>query len=124
MNSQEGGDTIGLTGMVFAGRHGATPEEQAAEQQFIINLEMTMDLSPAGYSDELADTADYAQAYETVRAVFEGPSHALLESLAEEAAQRLLDELPIDRVRIRVHKPAVPLSGLLDSAWVEITRSR
>ena len=124
MNSQEGGDTIGLTGMVFVGRHGATPEEQAAEQQFIVDLEMTMDLSPAGYSDELADTADYAQAYETVRAVFEGPSHALLESLAEESAQRLLDELPIDRVRIRVHKPAAPLSGPLDSAWVEITRFR
>ena len=124
MNRQESGDTIGLTGMAFAGRHGATPEEQAAEQQFIVDLEMSMDLSPTGYSDDLADTADYAQAYEIVRAVFEGPSHALLESLAEESAQRLLDELPIDGVRIRVHKPAAPLSGPLDSAWVEITRFR
>ena len=124
MNNQEPADTIGLTGMVFAGRHGATPEEQGAEQQFIVDLEMTMDLSPAGYSDDLADTADYAQAHQIVRAVFEGPSHALLESLAEESAQRLLDELPIDRVRIRVHKPAAPLSGPLDSAWVEITRFR
>ena len=124
MTDQEAGDTIGLAGMVFVGRHGATPEEQSAGQQFIVDVEMSMDLAPAGYSDDLSDTADYGQAYGIVRAVFEGASHALLESLAEESAQRLLDELPIDRVRIRVHKPAAPLGGPLDAAWVEIARFR
>ena len=110
--------------MVFYGHHGATAEEQAVGQRFIVDLEMALDLSVAGHSDDLADTADYGRAFEIVQGVMEGPPHALLESLAEESAQRLLDELPIESLRIRVSKPSAPIRGALDAAWVEITRRR
>ncbi len=122
MNEEEPQDLIGLAGMIFYGRHGATEEERAIEQRFVVDLEMALDLAPAGHSDDLADTADYGRAFEIVQGVIEGPSHALLESLAEESAQRLLDELPINYVRIHIGKPSVPLRGVLDAAWVKITR--
>ncbi len=124
MSEYEPQDRIGLARMVFYGHHGATEEEQAVGQRFVVDLEMAMDLSVAGHSDDLADTADYGRAFEIVQGVVEGPPHALLESLAEECAQRLLDELPIESTRIRVSKPSVPIRGALDSAWVEITRRR
>ena len=124
MNEYEPQDRIGLAGMVFYGHHGATVEEQAVGQRFVVDLEMAMDLSVAGHSDDLNDTADYGRAFEIVQGVLEGPPHALLESLAEESAQRLLDELPIAAARIRVSKPSAPIRGTLDAAWVEITRRR
>ena len=124
MNEHEPQDLIGLAGMVFFGHHGATEEEQAVGQRFVVDLEMALDLAVAGHSDDLADTVDYGHAFEIVQGVLEGPPHALLESLAEECAQRLLDELPIERVRIRVSKPSAPIRGSLDAAWVEITRRR
>ena len=124
MNDYEPHDLIGLAGMVFYGHHGATEEEQAVGQRFVVDLEMATDLSVAGHSDDLADTADYGRAFEIVQGVVEGPPHALLESIAEECAQRLLDDLPVESVRIRVNKPSVPIRGTLDSAWVEITRRR
>lgn len=124
MNEYDPQDLIGLTGMVFYGHHGATVEEQAVGQRFVVDLEMAMDLSVAGHSDNLSDTADYGRAFEIVQGVVEGPPHALLESLAEECAQRLLDELPIEAARIRISKPSVPIRGTLDSAWVEMTRRR
>ena len=124
MNEHEPQDLIGLAGMVFFGHHGATEEEQAVGQRFVVDLEMALDLAVAGHSDDLADTVDYGRAFEIVQGVLEGPPHALLESLAEECAQRLLDELPIERVRIRISKPSAPIRGSLDAAWVEITRRR
>ena len=94
MNEHEPQDLIGLAGMVFFGHHGATEEEQAVGQRFVVDLEMALDLAVAGHSDDLADTVDYGRAFEIVQGVLEGPPHALLESLAEECAQRLLDEFP------------------------------
>ena len=124
MNEHKPEDRIGLARMVFYGHHGATVEEQAVGQRFVVDLEMAMDLSVAGHSDDLSDTADYGRAFEIVQGVMEGPPRALLESLAEECAQRLLDELPIESARIRVSKPSAPIRGALDAAWVEITRRR
>ncbi len=124
MNEQEAQDRIGLAGMVFRGHHGATEEEQAVGQRLVVDVEMSLDLSLAGHTDDLSDTADYGRAFEIVQGVMEGPPHALLESLAEESAQRLLDELPIQLVRVRVRKPFPPLQGALDAAWVEIARHR
>ena len=124
MTEHDSQDRIGLAGMVFFGHHGATPQEQAVGQRFTVDLEMTMDLSAAGHSDGLSDTADYARAFEIVRDVLEGRPRALLESIAEECAHRLLDELPIEVARIRVTKPSVPIKGTLDGAWIEITRHR
>lgn len=124
MNEYEPRDLIGLAGMVFYGHHGATVEEQAVGQRFVVDLEMAMDLSVAGHSDDLNDTVDYGRAFEIVRGMVEGRPHALLESLAEECVQRLLDELPIDAARIRISKPSAPIRGTLDSAWVEMTRRR
>jgi dihydroneopterin aldolase len=118
-------DRISLTNMRFEGRHGVLDEEQATPQPFEVDVELHLDLAPAGLADDLTKTADYRQAFEICRETIEGPSCRLIEALAEKIAARLLDAFKsaaISEVVVRVRKPAVMLPGELDHAEVEITR--
>jgi dihydroneopterin aldolase len=120
-------DRVYLTNMVFPGRHGVGDQERASAQPFEIDVEVVRDLAPAGRADDLSLTVDYGEVFRICRAVVEGPSKHLLESLAEEIAERVLalgPEPGASEVVVRVRKPAVPLAGMLDHAGVEIVRRR
>ncbi len=111
--------------MVFYGYHGANPAERTLGQRFIVDLEVELDLRPAGQSDDLADTVDYSAMYAAVREVVEGPPRNLLESVAEAIARRILASFAVDAVRVRVRKPAAPIKGsVLAHAGVEVYRER
>ena len=118
-------DRILLNGMVFYGYHGATPQEKELGQRFVVDIELEVDLTTPGVSDDLKDTVDYSRVYRVVKEVVEGPSHNLLESVAEGLAQRLLDSFSLDAVTVRVTKPHVPIKGaVLEGASVAIHRRR
>ena len=118
-------DRIALINMRFEGRHGVLEEERAQPQPFEIDVELSLDLSLAGVSDDLHHTVDYREVFEIVRETIEGPSRQLIESLAETIAARLLADfgtVGVGEVLVRVRKPNVNLPGALDAASVEITR--
>ena len=120
-------DHIELTNMVFQGRHGVLELERARAQPFEVDVEIHLDLRPAGLADDLSKTVDYRDVFEICRSVIEGPSRLLIEALAEEIAQKLLareEPLGAAEVVVRVRKPNAPLPGRLDHAAVEITRGR
>jgi len=117
-------DKVCLEGMVFYGHHGVKPEEKALGQRFIVDLEAEADLSRAGHSDRIEDTINYSHMFRICREVMEGPSHNLLESLAEAIASRILGELGAQAVRVRIRKPAAPVAGALAAASVEVHRHR
>jgi dihydroneopterin aldolase len=120
-------DRIVLQGMLFEGRHGVLAAEKIAPQPFEVDVELYLDLRPAGEADDLSRTADYRQAFEIARSVVEGPTRELIETLAESIAARLLDTfgaVGVDEVVVRVRKPAVLLPGPLGAAAVEIRRAR
>jgi dihydroneopterin aldolase len=119
------GDRIVLTNMVFGGRHGISEEERADAQPFEVDVELHLDLRPAGVADDLTRTVDYRDIFEICRSVVEGPSRRLIEALAETIADRVLARSAgsgATEVVVRVRKPMVPLPGELDGASVEITR--
>ena len=118
-------DRIILSKMVFEGRHGVTDGERAKAQPFEVDVEIHLDTRPAGLADDLSKTVDYADAFEICRSVVEGPSRRLIETIAEEIAQKLLarsESLGASEVVVRVRKPRAPLPGRLDHAAVEIRR--
>lgn len=118
-------DKILLRGLRFHGRHGVLPEERAGGQVFELNVELRLDLRPAGRSDQLGDTVNYAAVFEEVRAVVEGPPLRLVEALAQRVADRLFATQPLLRgVKVRVVKPNPPIEGDLDFVGVEIERER
>ena len=117
-------DRIVLDGMVFHGTHGVYPEEQRTPQPFEVDVELAINLQPAGLSDDLERTVDYAKVFETCRQIVESTRFNLVEALAEAIAHELLTGFPADEVTVRVRKPNVQLGGTLRSAGVEIRRRR
>ena len=119
-------DRILLQGLAFWGRHGVLPEEQVLGGRFIVDVEATLDLREAGRSDDLNATANYAELYDRVRTVVEGPPVRLIEAVAERIALRLLDEFRrLESVTVRVHKPSAPIPGAPTAqVAVEITRQQ
>lgn len=118
-------DHIRLRGMRFYGYHGALPAERELGQRFVVDVELAFDLRPAGQSDDLARTVSYAEVYDLVRAVVEGPPRALLECVAEQVAARILERFAIvEEVRVLARKPEAPIPGILEAAEVEIIRRR
>ena len=53
-------DVIFVNGLLVHGHHGVMAHEEKVGQRFVIDLELAIDLAPAGRSDKLADTASYS----------------------------------------------------------------
>ena len=115
-------DRIVLHDMVFQGRHGVLDKEQREAQPFHVDVELSVDLQPAGLDDDLTRTVDYGVVFETCRSIVESTSFRLIEALAEAIAHELLADFPIDEVTVRVRKPNAPIEGTLAYAGVEIQR--
>ena len=117
-------DRIILKGMQFYGFHGVNPEERALGQPYVVDLEVELDLSPAGRSDRLEDTVSYTRLYRVAKGVMEGPPKNLLEAAAEAIAQQTLDQFPVNSVRVLVQKPRPPIHGSsIEHAAVEVYRT-
>src|SRR5918997_3285256 len=103
-------DRILLEGMVFHGRHGTLPAERELGQPFVVDIELRLDLQPAGLSDDLTQTVDYSEVHRQAKEIVEGPPVSLTETLAERIAGRILEDFPtVDAVRVKVAKPNVRL---------------
>jgi len=118
-------DRIVLAGMAFQARHGVNDWEKEQPQRFEVDIELVLDVQPAGLDDDLTRTVDYRAVYGVVRQVVESTTFNLIEALAEAIAHEVLGTYqPVDEVVVRVRKPDVRLEGPLAYAGVEIRRIR
>jgi dihydroneopterin aldolase len=113
-----------LHNIQLQGRHGYYDAELETPQPFEVDVELLINLQPAGIDDDLTKTIDYARVHEIVRRIVESASFRLLEAMAEAISHEILSEFAVDEVGVRVRKPAVQLGGPLDYAGVEIWRRR
>lgn len=115
-------DRIRLTGLRARGHHGVFDHERADGQAFVVDLEVPLDLAPAGTGDALADTVDYGVLAEEAVAVIEGEPFDLIESVAQAIARRCLAHCPA--ITVTVHKPQAPIPHAFDDVSVTVTRTR
>ena len=118
-------DVVALRGLRVLGRHGVLTEERERAQPFEVDLDLEVDLRPAGASDDLADTVDYGAVTDSVVAVVGGAHADLLEHLAARIAAAVFASSPLISatvVTVRKLRPPVPFD--LASAGVTIRRER
>ena len=115
-------DRVFVQGIQFYGHHGVAEEERRLGQRFLLDVELGLDLRPAGMSDELSASIDYAEVIRLVKEIGEQEQYRLLEALAERVAAVLLERFPVASVRVRASKPAPPLPGVFERVGVEISR--
>lgn len=116
-------DKIRLDQMTFYGTHGVLSEENRLGQRFCVDLELRLDLKKATQTDDLHDSVNYAEVYEMVKEEIEQTQVNLIETLAENIAQRILSTFPVFEIWVRVVKPNPPIRGFQGAVSVELTRS-
>ncbi len=119
-------DKIVIKNIRALGFHGVLPQENTSGQFFFVSLEATIDLTLAGKTDDLANTADYAEIIASVKKIVESkPPFKLIEALAEKIAGEILSAFPlIEKIRVEVHKPAAPVEAEVEDLYVSVERVR
>lgn len=118
-------DRVFLRALPFFARHGVYEAEQELGQRFVVDADWWLDTRPAAWADDAGLTVSYQEVYGHIRAVVEDEPVHLIETLAERIATRLLDHFPaIEQVRVVVHKPGAPITGVFGDVGVEIIRTR
>ncbi len=117
-------DRIRLSGVRGGGFHGVFEQERREGQEFVVDVELAVDLGPAGASDELGDTVNYGEIGAAALARIEGQPHDLIERLAELVADDALAHPSVDEVTVTVHKPQAPVGVPFGDVTVSVTRRR
>lgn len=118
------GDRILLSGVRARGRHGVLAEERLAGQDFVVDLELALDLGVAAATDRVAATVHYGELAEEVAAVVAGEPVDLIETLAQRIADVVLAHELVDGVVVTVHKPTAPIPVPFEDVAVRIERRR
>lgn len=78
--------------------------ERKIRQEIRLDIEMGFDIRKAAKSDDIADTLDYKAVAWRVDAFVRESSYQLVESLAENIAQLILSEFPVESVKLTLNK--------------------
>ncbi|MGH2718706.1 MAG: dihydropteroate synthase [Actinomycetota bacterium] len=115
-------DSIAVRGLKVFGYHGVRELEKRQGQDFVVDLEVIMDLRPAGLSDDLARTLDYSELTRRATEVIAGERYDLIEALAERLAAVVLEYPGAARAIVRVAKPAALAARGVEEVSVQIER--
>ena len=118
-------DKIYVNDIRAFGYSGALPEENVLGQWFRVDLILLLDLSPAGASDILADTYNYAEAVQAVQHLIQHQPFNLVETIASEIAKIVLKtDDRLTQITVKLTKLTPPVPSFLGDIAVEITRDR
>lgn len=117
-------DRILIRGLECYAAIGVSAAEREVGQRLQFNVDVWLDLAPAGHSDKITDTVSYAKLARAIVEVARRKNYYLLEHLAEEVAAHLLASFPIEAVRVQVLKTPPPVDLRIVAAGVEIERRR
>lgn len=117
-------DLIRIDGLELRCIVGLRSYERHREQPLRADVAIGLDLSAAGRSGQIGDSADYGRVADAVTSLLRFREYRLLEVAAEETAAFLFAAYPVAKlVRIRLDKPEA-LAGRARTAAVEIQRTR
>ena len=117
-------DSISLVGLKAWGHHGVLESERAEGQEFVVDVELFLDLRDAGKTDELDATMDYSVIAVEIVDIISGKPFDLIEKLASVIAAKCLSHHQINSVIVKVHKPSAPITVPFDDVIMTIQRSR
>ncbi len=116
--------SILLQGVRFYARHGVDPQERQIGAEFVVDLRVDADCSPAVESDLLEGTVNYATLYRLVKEEMDVPSQ-LVEHVAGRIAKRIFSECPTaHRIQLKLIKRNPPMGADSQGAGVELTCTR
>jgi len=104
-DARSAGDRIFLHGLSAECIIGFIDWERRVKQTVVLDLELPVDCRHAALTDEVADTLDYKKVAKRVLAFVEAAEFKLVETLAHRVALLILEEFPVEWVRVALIKP-------------------
>lgn len=117
-------DRIQLVGIEVFAHHGVLDDERALGQLFSIDVELELDLTAAGESDDLDDTVDYGHLASRVHDLVAAGKWNLIETVARRIADLVLEDSRVAATSVTVHKPEAPIEVPFKDVAVTIHRTR
>jgi len=115
---------VELTGLSIYTHHGVTDAEQEVGQRLEIDVSFDVPDCDAVLTDRVEDTIDYGDVTDIVALAATERRYRTLERLCHVIGERLAERYGCDSVRVRAAKPEPPLPLAIESAAVEVVRSR
>ncbi len=101
--------TVLVQGAVFYAYHGATPEQIKQGQRFIIDAEVSADMSKACEEDSVEGLVNYPAIYDIVEKITTNERFNLMQKLALRIIEQVKAEFPdVSSVKISARKSLCP----------------
>jgi 7,8-dihydroneopterin aldolase/epimerase/oxygenase len=117
-------DHITLTGLRVRGFHGVFDFERREGQDFVVDVQLELDLAPAAASDDVTDTVHYGELAGALAKVVAGEPVNLIETLADRLAGVCLLDPRVAAATVTVHKPGAPIPLEFADVAVTVRRAR
>lgn len=115
---------IFVEGIKIYAYHGCFKEETAIGTNFLVNVELDVDLEKPAITDSIEDTVNYQAVFQVVKEQMAIPSK-ILEHVSKRIITTLFQEFAaIEKIKLKVSKLNVPLGGHIDSVSIELKCKR
>ena len=98
--------------------------EREIKQAVSIDLEMDFDIRNAASTDSIEDTLDYKAVAKRLIRFVEQSEFQLVETLAERCAEIVLNEFPVERLKLKLGKPGAVRGSSAVGVIIERGRPR
>ena len=114
---------IRLQGLEFHAHHGFYSHEKNIRQQFLVNLDISINFMEAAKNDKISGTINYEKVYKICRLVMNDPVD-LIEHVAYNIHKNIIQNFPqIEHLKVEIQKRDVQLGGKIDYVSVILDES-
>lgn len=117
-------DKIIITDAFFLCNIGVSPKERRKKQEIGIDVELFLDIKKAAQTDEIKNTVNYSEVYSLLKEIVEKNKSKLIETMAQNIANKILDNFSVSKVLVRVKKPKALADRNVNYVAVEILREK
>ena len=117
-------DSITIAGIEVFAYHGVLAKEKNKGQLFLVDVELRLDLSAAGDSDDLAETVEYGLLAQQIHDLVASERWDLIERVAARVAETVLEDVRVREVGATVHKPGAPIAVGFSDVSVTVRRGQ
>lgn len=114
-----------IDGLALHAHHGVHEAERTLGQCFFLDIVATADVERALHSDDIDDSANYAEMIKAATLTFTDHTFNPIEAAASAVADDLLDRFPkIVAGKVTVHKPSAPVTAFVADISATVERRR